>query len=159
MADIVIDGQVRVYFVSAIANQNAPTTSELNAGVALQDVMTPDGLQNFQPTTATVDNSALSSTFTTSTIGRDSFGDSRLQFKRQSGTDTVWNTLTRGTAGFIVIRRNVAAGTAWSSTQAVEVYPMICGQTIYVDPAPNEVSKWQLQTPITASPSIRAAVA
>lgn len=159
MADIVVDGTVRVAYVPAIANQAAPTTSELNAGTLLQSVMTPDGLQNWQPTTAAVDNSALDSTFTTSTIGRDSFSNPILQFKKQASGDTVYNLLTRGTTGFIVIRRYIASGTAWASTQPVEVYPVIFGQTIGVDPAANEVAKYQIPAMVTASATIRAAVA
>jgi hypothetical protein len=159
LADIVVDGTVRVAFVPAISNQSAPTTGELGAGTLLQSVMTPDGLMNWQPTTANVDNSALNSTFTTSTIGRDSFSNPALQFKKQASGDTVYNLLTRGTAGFIVIRRYVNEATAWTSGQAVEVYPIICGQTSAVDPAPNEVAKYQIPTPITASATIRATIA
>ena len=159
LADIVVDGTVRVAFVPAIANQAAPTTAELNAGTLLQSVMTPDGLQNWQPTTAAVDNSALDSTFTTSTIGRDSFNNPVMQFKKQLTGDTVYNLLTRGTAGFVAIRRYIASGTAWTSTQPVEIYPTICGQTLGVDPAANEVAKYQIPFMVTAAATIRAAVA
>src|SRR5215813_9128607 len=105
MADITVDGMTRVSFVSAIANQNAPTTTELNAGLLLTSQMTPDGLMGFEADTADVDNSALDSTFNTVTIGRDSFSDTKLQFKKQASGDTAYTTLTRGTTGFIVIRR------------------------------------------------------
>lgn len=159
MADIVVDGTVRVAYVPTISNQALPTTSELNAGTLLQSVMTPDGLQNWQPTTAPVDNSALDSTFTTSTIGRDSFNNPILQFKKQLTGDTVFNLFVRGLSGFVVIRRFIAAGTAWTSAQLIEVYPIIAGQTINIDPAPNEVAKYQIPIMITASATIRAAVA
>ena len=159
MADIVVDGFTRVYFVSAIANQAAPTTTELNAGISLASVMTPDGLTGFEPTTADVDNSALNSTFDTKTIGRDSFSGTKLIFKKQSGTDTVYNTLTRGTTGFIVVRRYLAESTAWASTQVIEVYPVIFGQTRNLAPTANTVTKWEVDTKITTSPTIRGAVA
>jgi hypothetical protein len=35
MADVVADGKTRVYWVTTISNQNAPTTTELNAGMDL----------------------------------------------------------------------------------------------------------------------------
>jgi hypothetical protein len=35
MADIPGDGKIRAYWVTSIANQNAPTTTELNAGIDL----------------------------------------------------------------------------------------------------------------------------
>lgn len=159
MADIVVDGFTRVAFVSSIANQAAPTTTELNAGILLTSVMTPDGLTGFEPTTADVDNSALNSTFDTKTIGRDSFSGTKLILKKQSGTDTAYTTLTRGTAGFIVVRRYLDNGTAWASSQVVEVYPIICGQTRNLAPVANSVTKWEVETKITASPTIRGAVA
>jgi hypothetical protein len=159
MADIVVDGTVRVAYVPTISNQALPTTTELNAGTLLQSVMTPDGLQNWQPTTASVDNSSLDSTFTTSTIGRDSFNNPILQFKKQATGDTVYNLFVRALAGYIVIRRYIASGTAWTTGQAIEVYPIIAGQTIGVDPAANEVAKYQIPIMVTASATIRAAVA
>jgi hypothetical protein len=159
MADIVVDGTVRVAYVPTISNQALPTTTELNAGTLLQSVMTPDGLQNWQPTTASVDNSSLDSTFTTSTIGRDSFNNPILQFKKQLTGDTVFNLFVRALAGYIVIRRYIASGTAWTSGQLIEVYPIIAGQTIAIDPAANEVAKYQIPCMVTASATIRAAVA
>jgi len=159
MADIVVDGFTRVAFVTAIASQAAPTTAELNAGILLQSVMTPDGLTGFEPTTADVDNSALNSTFNTVTIGRDSFSGTKLIFKKQATGDTAYNTLTRNTTGFIVVRRYLAESTAWASTQVVEVYPVIFGQTRNLAPAANTVTKWEVDTKITSSPTIRGAVA
>jgi hypothetical protein len=155
----VVDGFTRVAYVPTIANINAPTTTELNAGILLQSVMTPDGLTGFEPTTADVDNSALNSTFDTKTIGRDSFSGTKLIFKKQATGDTTYTTLTRGTAGYIVVRRYIDNATAWTSTQVVEVYPVIFGQTRNLAPAANTVTKWEVDTKITSSPAIRAAVA
>jgi hypothetical protein len=93
------------------------------------------------------------------TIGRDSFKSTMLELKKQSGTDTIYNTMTRGTAGYIVIRRDIDQATAWASSQAVEVYPIICGQTQRADPAANEVTKYSIPTKITSTPNLRAAVA
>jgi hypothetical protein len=159
LADIVVDGFTRVAFVTAIASQAAPTTTELNVGILLQSVMTPDGLTGFEPTTADVDNSALNSTFNTVTIGRDSFSGTKLIFKKQASGDTAYSTLTRGTTGFIVVRRYLDNATAWASTQVVEVYPVIFGQTRNLAPTANSVTKWEVDTKITASPTIRGAVA
>ena len=159
MPDIVIDGMVRVGFAPTIANINAPTTTELNAGILLSPVMTADGLQGFQASTATVDNSSLESQFDTNTIGRDSFSGTKLRLKKQSGTDTAYTTLTRGTTGYIVVRRGILASTAWTSGQAVEVYPITCAQTGHVDYEKNTVQRYDVGTPITSSPALRAAIA
>lgn len=159
MADIVVDGNTRVAYVPAIANIAAPTTTELNAGILLQSVMTPDGLTGFEPTTADVDNSALNSTFDTKDIGRDSFSGTKLIFKKQSSGDTAYSTLTRGTSGFIVVRRDIDNASAWSSTQAVEVYPVKFGQRRRLAPTANTVTKWESDVKITSTPNLAAAVA
>jgi hypothetical protein len=159
MADITADGKTRVYWVSTIANIAAPTTTELNAGIALHSTMTADGLNGFRPDTADVDTSALDSTFNTTVNGRTSFDNTMIRLKKQSGTDTIFTTLVRDTAGYLVIRRSITASTAWASAQAVEVYPALCGEVARVDPEPNTVERYEIPMKITSSPSLRAAVA
>lgn len=160
MADVFADGNTRVAFVPAIASIAAPTTTELNAGTLLQSVMTADGLMGFEATTAEVDTTSLASTFNTKTIGRDDFSGTGLRIKKQTyGSDTVFTLLTRGTAGYIVIRRGTTETTAWASSQAVEVYPVTCGQTKFLAPEANSVQRYEIPTPITSAPNLRAAVA
>lgn len=159
MSDIVVDGYTRVAYAPAIANTSGPTTTELNAGILLTSVMTPDGLEGFEPQTADVDNSALNSTFDTKTIGRDSFSGTMLRLKKQTGTDTAWNTLTRGTTGFIVVRRYIDNNTAWASSQAVNVYPVIFGQRRELKPEANTVARWEVDAKITSTPTIYVLIA
>ena len=159
MADITSDGKTRVYWVPTVANINAPTTTELNAGMDLTSTMTADGLSGFNPDTADVDTSSLASTFTTNVNGRTSFSNTQLTLKRQSGTDTIFTTLTRDTAGYVVIRRSMTQSTAWASSQAIEVYPALCEEVSRMDPAPNTVERYTIGIKITSSPALRAAVA
>lgn len=159
MPDIVSDGRTRVYWVGTIANQNAPTVAELNAGISLQGTITADGLMGLQPETASVDTSSLASTFSTAVNGRTSFSNTRVRLKKQSGTDTIFTTLTRDTAGFLAVRRSVLESTAWASAQGVEVYPVICGEVARVDPEPNTVERYEVPLTVTGPPSLRAAVA
>ena len=159
MADVLADGMTRVAFVGTIANINAPTVAELNAGILLQNVITADGLMGFEASTAEVDNSALASTFDTKTIGRDSYSGTGLRMKKQTSPDTAYTTLSRGTSGFIAIRRDIAETTAWASTQPLEVYPVTCGQKKLLAPEANSVRKYEVVTPITSAPSLSAVVA
>lgn len=159
MADFTSDGMTRVAFVSAIANIAAPTTTELNAGLLLQSLITADGLDGLEASTADVPNTALNSTFDTVTIGRDSYSGTMLTLKKQLTGDTAFSTLVRGTAGFLVVRRDVAETTAWTSGQAVEVYPIICGQRIRMKPEGNTLTRWQSPMKITTSPSLAAVIA
>lgn len=159
MADITADGKTRVYWVTTIANQNAPTTTELNAGIALQSTLTADGLNGLNPDTADVDSSALDSTFTTNVNGRTSFSNVTLRLKKQLSGDIIFTTLIRDTAGFLVIRRSVASTTAWTTAQPIEVYPALCEEVSRIDPAPNTLERYEVGLKITLSPSLRAAVA
>lgn len=159
MADIPVDGNTRVAWVPAIANKTAPTTAELGAGLLLQSLVTADGLAGFEPETADVDTTSLASTFNTVTIGRDAFSGTMLRLKKQDGTDTAFNTLIRGAAGYIVIRRDILESTAWATSQKVEVYPVVCGQTKRLNPEANTVARYEVPTKITSAPELRATVA
>lgn len=159
MPDIPVDGQTRVFWVPAIANNAAPTLAELNAGLLLESTMTMDGLVGFEPDTADVDNTSLASTFNTLTIGRDQFKGTLVRLKKQSGTDTIFNTLTRGTTGYIVIRRDQAESNVFASAQVVEVYPVILGQRRRLAPTANTVTRYEVPTKITSLPTLVATIA
>jgi hypothetical protein len=164
MPDITGDGKIRVYWVTTIANQNAPTVAELNAGIDLTSTITADGLMGLQPETADVDVSSLASTFNATDNGRVSFSGTKVRLKKQSGTDTIFTTLVKDTAGFLAVRRSVAQATAWASAQNLEVYPAKCGEVARVDFEPNTVERYEIPIKITAGsggagPSLRAAVA
>jgi len=159
VADSLADGRTRVYWVTSIANINAPTVAELNAGTALQSLLTPDGLNGFQPDTADVDVSALDSTFNTTVAGRASYSGTMLRLKKQSGTDAVYNLLVRDLAGFVVIRRDVVSTTAWATGDKVEVYPSVTGETRNLDPEQNAVHKYEVPIKVSSSPVLRSTVA
>jgi hypothetical protein len=157
--DIVSDGKTRVSWVPTIASIAAPTTTELNAGMQLQSTLTAAGLSGLQPETAKVDTSSLASTFTTSVNGRTSFGDIELEFKKQSGTDTIYDTLTRDTAGYLVVRTGIAESTAWAASQKVRVYPMQCGEVSHRDPEENSLERYGVPMTVTSTPNLRATTA
>lgn len=160
MADIVSDGFTRVAWVTAIASIAAPTTTELNAGILLHDVMTSDGFNGFQPDTTAIPTSKFSAVFDTNQPGRITYSGTLLRFCKQTGTDTIYNTLyAKGVAGFVVVRRSLAAATAWASTQPIEVYPAVTGQGRKLDPAPNTLERWESPLMFSASPNLLAAVA
>lgn len=159
MSDRFADGNTRVAFVASIANIASPTTTELNAGILLHDTITADGLVGFEASSAEVDNSALSSTFDTKVPGRDGFSGTLLRFKRQTGTDTIYNTLTKNTAGNIAIRRGSPAATGWASSDKVEIYPITCGQTKLLQPTANSVEKYEIPVMVSSQPNLRATVA
>lgn len=160
MADILTDGRTKVSWVTTIANTAAPTAVELTAGIALQSVLTPDGLVNFAPSTAEVDTSSLDSEFTTALPGRTSYSGLALRIKKQSGTDTVFAALdTKDTRGFVAIRRGTDADTAWTAADIIEVYPAATGQYFPLSPEANTVQRYEVPITITAEPKLAAVVA
>ncbi len=159
MADIVSDGKIRVAWVGSIANKSGPTTTELNAGLLLQSFITPDGLAGLAPETTTIPTTSLASKFGTSRNGRTNFDQITLTFKKQDGTDTVYNTLLKGTTGFLVVRNSIDEGTAWASAQKIRVYPMECGEIIWMDPEENSLERFQIPMTVYTDPDQRAAVA
>jgi hypothetical protein len=159
MADSLADGRTRIYSVPTIANIAAPTVAELNAGVDLSSLITPDGLMGFQADTAEVDTSAINSTYGTKLPGRISLSGTGLRLKKQVGVDTVYTTFIYGFATNIVIRRDITSGTAWASAQAIEVYPGVFGGRKDLDPAPNELHRWEAPFFVSPQPNQSAAVA
>jgi hypothetical protein len=156
VADLVSDGKIRVYFVTTIANINAPTTTELNAGLRLDQNMTADGLdRSFD--TADVDLSALSSTFDTKGVGRRT-PTVGITLKRQTGSDTLAAALVYQAVGYIVVRDNIDASTAWATGQSCEVFPVACkqGSKAY---GPNTVQRLAVPMTVTSDPALAAVVA
>lgn len=159
MPDSNTDGRTRVYSVPSISNIAAPTVAELNAGTRLDGLITPDGLVGFEPETGAVDNSKLNSTFNTSSPGRVSYSGTLLRMHKQTGTDTVYNTLVYAYATNIVIRRDLDANTAWAASQAVEVYPASCGEIRNITPEQNSTHKYEVPIMVTSQPNLRATTA
>ncbi|MFJ3793901.1 hypothetical protein [Kitasatospora sp. NPDC090091] len=157
--DTIVDGTTRVAWVASIANPAAPTTTELNGGIDLTPRITPDGLK-LDPKTADVDTSSLASKFDTKEVGRVSY-DTELTFKRGTtpAEDLPYSTLRYGVHGYLVVRRNLAYATAWTSGQQVEVYYMACGEPANIPPAANEVGKFMSPMKVTTEPSTYVTVA
>lgn len=157
MADLLTDGMTRVTFATSIANIAAPTVAELNAGTALESLITPDGL-DISSTTAAVPTGALVSTFDTEAAGRRKY-DIKLTMKRQTPTDTALNLLPYRTAGFLIVRRTVTAATAWTIGHKAEVYPVQAGEPSLIKPTSNEVAKFESTFFLTADANTSATVA
>ena len=160
MPDIPSDGNVRVSWVTTIANINAPTAAELTAGLLLASIATATGLAGFQPDTADVPTRKLNSTFSSVDVGSISMSGTMLQFFKQSGTDTIYTTLTKNTVGFVVIRRSLATATAYLAGQLLQgVYPAKCGQRRWLDPEENTEERYEVPIKITSEPAFDVLVA
>lgn len=160
MADIVVDGTVKCSWVTTIADISAPTVAELTAGIMLEETLMRDGgLSGFKAETADVENTKVAGTFETNLPGMASFSNTMLRFAKQDGTDTIYDTLTRNTSGYVVIRRSIDRTTAWTAGQEVQVFPVRCGQTSWMEAEKNTVDRYEIPVKIHTEPDIRATVA
>lgn len=159
---IVHDGNYLVSFVDTIVNSAAPTVAELNAGLALECQITPDGLAR-EASDESVDTSRLCSVFSTAQTGRTSFETSLTLVRHDESvagvTDDAYDTLVKFKRGYLVIRDNLPASTAWAATQDVEVYPVQCGTRSKATPAANELQTFTLPLMVTDDPDLYAVVA
>ena len=157
--DLMTDGMTKVAWVTSIANLSAPTAAECNGGFDWTFRITPDGLKT-DPQTADVDNSSLGSTFDTTDVGRTGY-TVEVTFKRGTTPteDQPYTTLTKKTAGYLVIRRNADCTTAFATGDLVEVYPVKAGEGQNVAPAKNEVAKFMVPFKLYQEPKTRATVA
>jgi len=160
MADIVIDGQVTVWFVTTIADTTAPTVAELTAGDIISPYIAPGGMEGFEASTNEGDTSALDSTFNTKRPGRTAYSGTALVLKKQSATDDAFDALsTKLTDGYLVVRLGVAKATAATAAQEVQVYPVSTGQWTPLPPEADSVYRYRVPVPITDEPEMNAAIA
>ena len=143
MPDIISDGATKVSWVTTISNTAAPTTAELNAGVALESFITPDGL-SLNTSTDPVDNTSIASTQSTQVAGRRN-DEVEITFKQQGQGAAPWTTFASRPNGYLVVRRGVATATAWTAAQKVQVFPAQAGDRQMIAPAPNEVEKFSVK--------------
>lgn len=148
MARILCDGNTKVTFVPAIADISAPkAATELSAASAvdLQDYITPDGANVAAPTEAVIDASVLSSTADFEAPGRYKLAtDLTMQRDDTVTSDKGWTTMVRGTKGFLVVRRNKPAGTAYAVGDVLEVYTVTVGKRTMLKPAKNMLATFSV---------------
>ncbi|MBG0828557.1 hypothetical protein HS041_12335 [Planomonospora sp. ID67723] len=124
------DGNTKVTFVSTIANINAPTVAELtdSGNITCENTITADGLK-IGIEQGAVTGDTLASTQTFEGPGRTKAGIDLTFFRDSSAaSDRMWSDMTNGTDGYLVVRRGVAAATAYSAGQKVAVYTVTCGE-------------------------------
>lgn len=162
MGIIILNANTKAVWCSSIATVQSPTTTELNAGTALETIVPTDGLavspRNAKLTTANLGTKYELERF--STVGYDV----KLKFFHDTVTDTAWSLFPFKTGGFLAIRRGLARTTAWATGQGsggpngtLLVLPLECGMADEVDPPANW--SFELEYALTADPADRAVVA
>jgi hypothetical protein len=167
MSVVIMDGRVRVYWLTACANIALPTVAELNAGTSIGPYITPDGL-DIGMTTGRVPVGNVTSTFTLERVGRRSPTISlTLHHDATTGsTDPAWSLLLYRATGFLAVRLGVDTATAWTvgqgaggTTGTVEIYPVECGEYMGVKPAPDTPWDFTVELLVYQDPNKRSVVA
>lgn len=167
MSVVIMDGRVKVYWLTACANIALPTTTELNAGTALDPYITPDGL-DIAVTTGKVNVGNVGSTYTLERVGRraPSISLTCHHDSTTGSTDPAWSLLTYRATGFLAVRLGVDKTTAWTTGQGgggsvgtLEVYPVECGDYNGVKPAPDTSWDFTVDLTVYLDPNRRAVVA
>jgi hypothetical protein len=167
MSVVIMDGRVRVYWLTACANIAAPTTAELNAGTNLTDYITPDGL-DITMSTGKVNVGNVGSTYTLERVGRRSPSVALTchHDATTGSTDPAWNLLTYRAIGFLAVREGVDKTTAWTTGQggggtngSLRMLPVECGEYNGVKPAPDTSWDFTVDLTVYAEPNQRSVVA
>ena len=140
--DRLIDGNVKVWWVTTLSSTTSPTAAQINAGVSLESFLTKDGLK-ISVDIGSVDTSSLSNLSETSDYGRSTAAPV-LTMKRKT-VDTAWTTFSGKPSGFLVVRRGLANTTTGIAGQKVSVFPCKAGVRAEEDPAINEVDKFTVK--------------
>ena len=150
------NGTVRVQFVTAIADLQAPTLTELNAGSSLDlscylsgDGLTTDTTQN------TIEDRRLCNKQTFERPGSLTRAlELQYVYNPESPTDDEARiTLAAGVTGYLVIRWAVPAEQAFAAGDIVDIYPVVMGAQRKQTPGENSVHK------ITQKPFVTGAMA
>lgn len=158
MSRYAYDGTTKLIYVADILDMEAPTVTELEAGIELSGFLPKDGW-NAAPTHNNVDDDALADTFDGKVPG--TWGsEPTLTAKRDNVDDDVWDLVEYGLEGFIVARYGFPVDDAWATGDLVEVWPGSFHQPAMNPPAANTQARFTVPFPVRSpGPELKAVVA
>lgn len=158
MADMLTDGNIKVSFVPTIADVEAPTATELNAGTDLSCLITADGL-DVSVDEETISIPKLCDTTNAEAPGRATYGvDMTFVRKTVEAEDKAWTTMLRGTQGYLVFRYGTPAATTFASADKVVIFPGAAGERKLEKPEANNAVKFSTKWFVSQPPTYDAAV-
>jgi hypothetical protein len=151
------DGMTKVVFCLTVDDIDEPTVAELDAGSDWSQFIMKDGLS--EPADQNnVDVASLSDTFNAQVAG--SFGGAiELTVQRDNDDDVVWDEITYGLEGFLVVRGGVPVGSAFTSGDPLRVYPVMWHEPVPANTSGDTVATFTATGPVTRQPSLKAAAA
>jgi len=154
MARLVHEGNTLVYWITTIADINAPTVAEITAGTNLTSHITKDGV-NFTTSGNRVDTPGIDATFDAQVAGSWGATGALKMFRDDTDETDTWDTFSQGLNGYVLIGRfgSVAA------TEVVEVYPVEVVAVMPEASTANEAQKFSVEFAVTSTPDLTSTVA
>jgi hypothetical protein len=154
MARTVSEGKVKVYFCPAVADIEAPTEGEINAGTNLTPYVAKDGVDT-PANQNMVDSATIEEAFDAQRVGSWGGSVTLTMFRDDEDETDSYDLITYGLAGFLVISRFGAP----EAGSPVEVYPVEAHQPTTVPTSANAMQRFTAPFAVTSEPAMRAVVA
>lgn len=123
----------RVVIAPSVADLDAPTTSEINAGEDITCDLTADGLK-LGAGNNSIGTGALCSDIDSQVAGKRTFSASLMGFKFLDPDDEIlWPLAVFKSNHFLIVRYGVPHDQAWANTDPVHVYDFQFGKRSVVD--------------------------
>lgn len=152
MAKYAPPGKSEVHWVTTIADKDAPTTTELNAGTDLTAFVR--NIPDLPRALNLVDVATLDSKYEKRQVGTRGGDSLTVEFLRDDDTDTAFTTLTEDTAGFLVLaRKGLATAGTFAVGDEVDVYPSTVGSVADGTPGRNDPDFSQASLVATDDPN------
>ena len=145
-------GKSVAFWVITVADPDAPTATELNAGVDLTGFTRT--LPSVPRALNTVDIANLSSKYEARQVGTRGGDVLGWTVFRDDVTDTGVETLTEDTAGFMALgRKGLATPGTWAIADKVDLYPATVGSQADTSPGRNDADMQDISLVATADPN------
>jgi hypothetical protein len=161
MAKFITAENAEVWFVPAISNKAAMTVTEGNAGQRLTDFIRGGFQADFSSNL--VDAATLISAFNSTVAGTYGGGTNTISgLLYDDTTNTAWNALPRGTAGFLVVSLAGTAnqsGASWATGDVYDVFPAEVVSRTYPELTRDALVEFNVEYAITAAPTYQGTAA
>lgn len=151
-------GTTKIYFVPEIEDVDAPTESEMGAGMEIScDIAEVSG---FTFTNSPIDTPDMCAEFVKRIPGEDTAEDSELTFYEDDTSNPLFTTLAKGSSGFIVFFPYGTSGVAGEPATGddCEVWPVSVARLAREWSAGNDAARFMASFTITDVPGLQSVV-
>ena len=160
MAKFIAAENAEVWLVPAVSSAGAMTVTEGDAGTRLTDFI--NGGVSIDFSTNFVDSGTLVSAFNSQVSGTYGGSLTLSSVLYDDTTNTAWNALPRGTAGYLVVSIAGTAnqsGAAWATGDVYDIYPVTVGNRRPPDLTRDALVAFDVECAVTAAPTYQGTAA